>query len=332
MRADRPIANDRGALSLAGGAEIGSLATPDVAGRDVALSDGSHITLGSDTAIEPLENGPTTFSALVARGSATFDVRPGGPRRWVLECGLATVEVVGTRFTVERTARAVRVSVERGIVLVRGERVRDRVQRLTAGQSLEVSEGELSTEPATTDDAPRGAVSAPSASTRAPSVSASGAIPSREWRKLEQRGDHEAAYAALGAAGIASAAASASVEDLLALADVARLSGHPADAVTPLTRVLNEHADDAKASLAAFTLGRLQLDALGHPREAADAFSRALELRLPQSLQEDAYARLVEGRARAGDVAGAAAATQEYERRFPQGERRAEVRRWAGSL
>lgn len=29
---------------------------------------------------------------------ADFEVRPGGPRHWTIECGLATVEVVGTAF------------------------------------------------------------------------------------------------------------------------------------------------------------------------------------------------------------------------------------------
>jgi len=251
----------------------------------------------------------------------------------VLECGLATVEVVGTRFTVERTARLVRVSVERGIVIVRGERVRDRVQRLTAGQSLEVDDGSVSAQaPSARGEAPQASVPAPFAPVRTPSISAAPYAPSsHEWRGLEQSGDHAGAYAELGPAGIASAATGASVGDLLALADVARLSGHPADAVGPLTRAITEHPEDPKAPLAAFTLGRLQLDALGHPALAADAFTRALALGLPQSLQEDAYARLVEARARAGDSAEAAAAAQEYERRFPSGKRLAEVHRWTRS-
>jgi transmembrane sensor len=119
------------------------------------------------------------------------------------------------------------------------------------------------------------------------------------------------------------------VDDLLALADVARLSGHPADAVIPLTRVVTEHAGDPRASLAAFTLGRLELDSLRHPALAAAAFERAMALGLPQSLQEDALARLVEARAQAADAPGARSAAEEYERRFPAGKRLDEVRRWA---
>ena len=72
------------------------------------------------------------------RGAASFEVRPGGPRRWQIECGLATVEVVGTRFTCARGADRLHIGVEHGVVLVRGERVPNRVRRLAAGESLDV--------------------------------------------------------------------------------------------------------------------------------------------------------------------------------------------------
>jgi len=93
--------------------------------------------------------------------------------------------------------------------------------------------------------------------------------------------------------------------------------------------VVSEHASDPRTPLAAFTLGRLQLDALGHPAQAASAFTQAIALGLPQSLQEDAYARLVQAQSRAGNAAGARAAAQQYEQRFPSGKRLDEVRRWA---
>ncbi len=149
------------------------------------------------------------------------------------------------------------------------------------------------------------------------------------WRALAQRGDNARAYAELGPQGIASASERASADDLFALADVARLSGHPADAVAPLARIVAEYAADSRAPLAAFTLGRVELDALSQPAPAAGAFERAIALGLPRSLEGDAYARLVEARARAGDAAGARAAASEYERRFPAGERTSEVRKWS---
>jgi transmembrane sensor len=253
-----------------------------------------------------------------------------------VECGLVTVEVVGTRFVVERGAGATRVSVERGVVLVRGERLRDRVRKLSAGESVEVTEtaSEGGVAPSVPEAQPE--IPSPSsvptlAAVPAAVASAQAPRPASGWRSFAQRGDNAQAYATLGPAGIASATQVASVDELLALADVARLSGHPADAVAPLTRVVSEHANDPRTPLAAFTLGRVQLDAMGDPARAASAFAQAIALGLPQSLQEDAYARLVQARARAGDPAGARAAAQEYEQRFPAGKRLDEVRRWTRS-
>jgi transmembrane sensor len=323
---------DAGPLHLAGGSEISALVAPD-APVTFTLSDGSQIELALGARVEALENGPTSFDALVSRGRATFDVRPGGPRRWSIEAGLATVEVVGTRFTVERLPAGARVAVERGVVVVRGERVRDHVQRLAAGESLEVDDHEPIAPPPTAPvesaaapvSAPAKAPPSPSAAPATPTAPA----PSAAWRRLAQEGDNAQAYATLGPAGIASASHDASVDDLLALADVARRSGHPADAVAPLSQVVSSHGEDPRAPLAAFTLGRLQLDALSQPALAAQSFSRAISLGLPTSLQEDAFARLVEARARAGDGAGAKAAARDYEQRFPAGQRLEQVRRWA---
>jgi len=122
------------------------------------------------------------------------------------------------------------------------------------------------------------------------------------WRELAKQGENEEAYAELGPRGVERVARSASVEDLLALADVARLSGHPRDAVEPLERIVTEHAGDPRASLAALTLGRVELRSLGEPALAAEAFEKAIALKIPGSLAEDAQALLAESRAKAGST------------------------------
>lgn len=119
--------------------------------------------------------------------------------------------------------------------------------------------------------------------------------------------------------------------DLLLLADVARLSHHPADAVSPLNRLLSSHATDPRAPLAAFTLGRVLLDDLGRPREAADAFRRVqtLELQGPDGpLAQDALAREVEAWSRAGEPQRAKERAQEYVRHYPTGRRLRSVRHY----
>jgi transmembrane sensor len=342
--------HDSGPLRLAGGNDL-TILVGDASGRElvVALDDGSTIALAIDARLRALANTSSAVVALLETGRATFDVKPGGPRLWTIECGLAAVEVIGTRFTIDRVPHRLKVSVERGAVLVRGPLVKDRIARLTAGEALELDEPEAEGSAAKPD------TTAPSTTTAKPSDSATAdptaKAPERReapvsmgdapkppavddvgarWRALARKGAHREAYAAIApSGGVAHEAQGATVEDLLLLADVARLSGHPAEAVGPLQRVIREHRG-AQASVAAFTLGRIQLDSLGQAAAAAQTFAEAIALGLPQGLRESAFARIVEARARAGDRAGAKAAAEDYEARYPSGGRLAEVRAWAG--
>lgn len=285
--------------------------------RSVKLSDGSRLELEPASRIELLASSGTEVVFRVAFGRVVFDVVPGGPRRWVVEAGIASVEVVGTRFGVMRAADHVHVDVERGVVLVRGTTVPDGVVRLEAGGAIDVR-ARTEPAPAATSDHSIGQI-----------TSSGHAHPVAPWRASATGGRYAEAYAALGEGGVdREAARSDSADELLALADVARLSGHPAEAVKPLERILREQAATPSAPLAAVTLGRIQLG-LNEPGEAARAFGRALSLHVPAGLEEDVYARLVEARARAGDHPGAIAAAREYRARFPTGRRAAEVLRWA---
>jgi len=324
-----------GPLVLADGRAVTAVGA-DEEPRELALADGSRIRLSPGARLEPLVSSGKSFSAMVTRGRADFEVRPGGPRHWVIECGLATVEVVGTEFACERAHGRLRVVVRRGAVLVRGDRVPERARRLTAGQSLEIVDerpglaaaavpapvAALAPDPATTPAAPEAtaAASAPRSAGRPASAKA--------WRELARDGHHGAAFAALGSDGLRREAKRLGVDDLLALADVARLSGHPAEAVRPLERILAEFAGDAQAPLAAFALGRLELDALGRPQAAAAALMRALALGVPQSLREDVRARLVEAHARAGDLGAARQAAAAYADEFPGGRHARAIEGW----
>jgi ferric-dicitrate binding protein FerR (iron transport regulator) len=95
--------------------------------RTIAMNDGSVVALAAASELEVLANETDKFVTAVRKGWAHFDVNPGGGRRWVIETDLATVEVVGTAFVVERAETHLAVRVERGVVLVRG-----------AGEALEV--------------------------------------------------------------------------------------------------------------------------------------------------------------------------------------------------
>jgi transmembrane sensor len=331
---------DAGPLRFADGREFVAV---DASGstREINLSDGSRIRLSPGTHIEPLESSGTSFSAVVTEGRADFDVRPGGPRHWVIECGLATVEVIGTQFACEREPGKLRVVVRHGVVLVRGERVPHRAHRLSGGETLDVAEQVPRSAPATTGNDHPSALpeSAGSSDPNAPvTVAGTGNredgnseahVPlAKTWKELARNGRQREAFAALGVEGLRRESRKLGVNDLLALADVARLSGHPAEAVVPLDRILAEFSNDAQAPLAAFALGRLELDSLGHSRASISAFNKALALGIPRSLREDVRARLVEAHARSGDSAGAQRAADAYFDEFPNGRHARAIRVW----
>jgi transmembrane sensor len=296
------VRHDPGPLRLANGAAIVAVDAPP-GGAHVALSDGSSIELSAGARFEPIESSAESFIGVLERGTATFDVQHGGPRRWQIECGLATIEVVGTRFSCARGPDRLHVGVERGTVLVRGERVTNRVRRLSAGESLDVLDP-TATEAEAEVPAPA-PITAPgrdaAASVEAPSAPAQAQAPAHAgagWRELERTGRHREAFAALGAQGIRRESKRLGIADLFALADVARLSGHPTEAIAPLQRIVDGFAHDPQAPLAAFALGRLLLDDLDRPAAAAAAFNRALELGPPRSLRDDVRLRLEEARSR----------------------------------
>ena len=101
-------------------------------------------------------------------------------------------------------------------------------------------------------------------------------------------------------------------------------------AVDPLRRVLGDHRADPRAPLAAFTLGRLLLEDLGAPLDAARAFARSRELDPDGVLSEDAMAREVEAWSRAGEGERARVLAAAYLARHPDGRRARSVRRFGG--
>lgn len=317
-----PVRAPAGPLRLVNGAAVPVL-DGDRAERSVALDDRSRLTLSAGAHLEPRRNDARTFDTALGRGRVRFDVQPRGPRSWSIDCGLATVRVVGTSFALDRSPDRLHVEVFHGLVRVEGERVPGRARLLAAGESLDVTAADAPpvdapAAPVTVAAPPRLAALRPPRSPRP-----------EAWRALAAERDFDGAYDALGPGGAESRARTATADDLLALGEVAHRSRHYAEAAGLYQRFVGEHGDHPEAAMVAFTLGRLQLDQLGAPGEAARTFDRARRGAVPRYLLEDVLARLVEAHARSGNAAGARAAAGEYERMFPGGRRAADVRRWS---
>lgn len=290
------------------------------------LTDGSMIELSGGAVIEARENSGHRVALDLGLGQARFDVRPGGPRRWSIEAGFVTVDVLGTAFTVDRGSDVVTVAVERGQVRLSSEYLDGGQRELHSGERIEVRRAEA--------QASFGAMSADDEALEeaidgGPDVADGAASPRASWRRLAREGDFSEAYGVLGRDGLDREARRAdSLDQLMTLADIARFSGHPRDAVGPLEEVIERYPSDTRAAVAAFTLGRLEGDVLHRHGRAARAFRRCLQLRTPAALREDAMARLAHSLARSGDYDGARSAARAYLRAHPSGRRAEELRRW----
>ena len=288
-------------LALADGSPVGLLETAAEA-RAITLTDGSRITLASNTQLRPHTADHTQFRSELIRGRAVFDVVPHGPRRWIVQAGAVRVSVLGTRFSVELRAGKVEVAVERGLVEVAGPSVAAGRVQLRANQRVQVA---ASLPSPTVRSAPAPVAPPSAADETAPQPAPEHAAESKPRPRDE-----------------------AELVRLLARADEARLDGQLRVAAEVFERVVRDYPNDPRAGLAAFTLGRLYLDQLGRPDRAAKAFARACSLGLPSSLAEEGSARLVDALARAGQHARACVAAADYTARFPNGLHRGDVETW----
>ncbi|MFS0827790.1 FecR family protein [Pseudomonas phoenicis] len=101
--------------------------------QDIALADGSHLRLDSDSVVDVDVHGPTRRVRL-RQGRLFAEVTHDG-RPFVVEVGDAQVRVLGTQFTVGRHADEDEVVLLSGSVDVS---VADHRQRLSPGQQLRV--------------------------------------------------------------------------------------------------------------------------------------------------------------------------------------------------
>lgn len=254
--------------------------TPEI----VTLRDQSRATaLELDTRLAVEEDTPEHVHVLLERGRARFEVTRRPERSFTVRAGNVTVSVVGTTFGVELVADRVGVTVEQGAVEVDwglGQ------TQLLAGESGWFPPLVMNAQPEATGQGSR----------------------------LVKGGSHTSAPA-----GSAPHISARTAQQLLLEVDTARSSGHPTRAVELLREILRDYPRDPRAPLAAFTLGRVLMNELGRPREAAAAFQQVRQKAPASQFAEDALAREVEAWARASEPARARALATTYLERYPSG-------------
>ncbi|MEJ0037906.1 MAG: FecR family protein [Gammaproteobacteria bacterium] len=104
-----------------------------------ALSDGTSITLNSNTALDVHFSGDER-RVVLARGEVFFDVTHNPDRPFIVQAASGQVRVLGTAFSVRRDGSDVTVTVERGRVQVTSD---GRSSVLIKDQRVRIRDGEL---------------------------------------------------------------------------------------------------------------------------------------------------------------------------------------------
>lgn len=270
----------------------------------VQFQDGSCIEVAPGGAVRGLGSNGQTMATLVERGKVRFDVAPGGPRRWVVEAGILSVEVLGTQFSVDRAGDRVTVEVYRGAVVVRSDLLKDGVRRLAAGERAQVAPPETSRERSSDpEDAPGDT-----------SVSLEEVMQSKAPDDSKSRNPSVAAGNTP-----AERTRTKTADEWMRSADEARLVGDTHGAIRALETLLAEHPGDERASFARFQLARWYLDD-GRSTQAESLFRQVAGGTGP--LSEDAFLRLVQLKRSKGSPRDAAELARAYLERFPQGRHR----------
>lgn len=107
--------------------------------RSIALPDGSTAELNSRSHLQVLFDG-SQRRVLLHEGEALFAVEKDAGRPFIVDAGLGSAKVTGTRFDVRRDAEQMRVVVESGSVDVTGAKDSAAVS-VTAGNAVRVDAG-----------------------------------------------------------------------------------------------------------------------------------------------------------------------------------------------
>jgi tetratricopeptide (TPR) repeat protein len=315
---------------------VAPVSTPVALGtRRLTLEGGIEAQLGSSSVMRIEDGAPR-----VEKGEVRFSVphRPPG-RPFIVRADDYSVVVVGTRFGVAVNGQAVAVDVDEGVVEVRQTATQRRLARLTPGQAWQSADVsvEMSAAPAP----------APPAPPVTPTVSVPAAVPtpgqghirSHDQRHAARPTARALALATPGegvpsAAGRASTAASSGVssanDDSSNAARSALFAGDAPRALQ-IYRALALKTGPA-AENAAYEVGKVLNERMGQPEGAVAAWRRYRTDYPDGILRVEADVSIIETLVRTGASDEALGEANDFLRRRPDSERRAEIARLAGDL
>jgi transmembrane sensor len=306
------------------------------------FSEGSSIVLGTGSRVRVLSAEPTGARVLIESGAVDVAIvhRERRGTRWRFEAGPLHILVTGTKFRAawRPEDQSFALETKEGSVVVSGACL-PAARTVSGGQSLHLScpaAGRLASSSAarpltapsveapasSRSPAPLGEALAappserPAAPVSSPASAARGAV---DWRELVASGRYSQGLRVAERVGFARVCRSSNEEELLSLADAARLSGRTSRAIEALGLLRQRFPHSSGAATAAFALGRIAFERRGAYGEAALWFGTYLDEMPSGPLAGDAAGRLMEARQRGGDGARARADAERYLHRFPEG-------------
>lgn len=302
--------------------------------RHLTLEGGVETIIGRSGVMRIDDGAPR-----VEAGEVRFSVphrQPGHP--FVVRAEGYRVVVVGTRFGISVQDAGVLVDVEEGIVEVWESATQRPLARLTPGESWQspprppsadtaAPKADLNVAPAP----PAGTGSAPAApvvaTAPAPAAPPSFVVPS--FIAHPRHGHHRSV--ALSSPGDSGAAAASDPRDP-AIAARAAVAAGDAPRALQLYRALAAQGTGPGAENAAYEIGKVLNEKMGQPAAAVSAWRRYRATYPDGILRVEADVSIIETLARSGDADGALVEANEFLRRRPDSERRAEIARLAGDL
>jgi hypothetical protein len=302
--------------------ENAELSVPVAATKPLEFSNGSRVVFEENARAKLSRLAPTRTALRLDRGRFVASIVHHPNMTWGIDAGPYSVEVIGTKFSVDwrGDASSFEVAVTEGVVRVTGGDLGPKGATLRAGQKLErkAPPPEAAEKPATLE--PNGDVARASSpereraaaqhspATREPSLaSLASAGKYRQALELAEKQGFERVIGELGE------------NDLLLLANSARYAGAAARARQALLKLRERFPGRPAADLAALYLARIAEQVERRPEEAVRWLRTFLSESPTGDLAQSARASLLSILSAQGDTAGARAVATDYLRYHPEG-------------
>jgi hypothetical protein len=307
--------------------------SPDGRTTPIHFSEGSSLLLHGSSRMRVLSLAPEAQRVVVEDGVLDASIaHPKGRKvHWSFEAGSYRVVVTGTKFQLSFSARdqSLRVATQEGQVVVSGG-CEAAPKKVSAGQKVDLSCSKRN------DLAPSDQADKSSSETQAAEEPQADSLPvaapsqlaanDLAWRSFLASGRLSEGLLAADRAGFQRVSQVATAQELLALADAARLYSSRGRAVALLRLVRQRFPGTKEGATSAFKLGLTAFEAEHAYAEASKWFETYLREQPSGPLMGDAFGRLIKSKSLAGDLEGAQKVAEQYLRRFPKGPYASEAR------